>query len=56
MDKLFSEKEVAEWLESIGIPQNVGQQPECEVIYKCECGSEKCGSPRHSDWCPKHED
>lgn len=20
---------------------------------KCECGSEKCGSDRHSTWCPK---
>ena len=22
---------------------------------KCECGSEKIGSNRHSDYCPKHE-
>lgn len=20
----------------------------------CECGSDKCGSPRHSSWCPKY--
>jgi len=20
---------------------------------KCECGSDACGSPQHSDWCPK---
>lgn len=22
----------------------------------CECGSEKVGSPRHSDWCPKYKE
>jgi hypothetical protein len=22
---------------------------------KCECGSDKAGSPAHSHWCPKHE-
>ena len=22
---------------------------------RCECGSDKVGSPRHSTWCPKHE-
>jgi hypothetical protein len=22
---------------------------------KCECGSEACGSPKHSTWCPKYE-
>jgi hypothetical protein len=21
----------------------------------CECGSEKCGSNRHSNWCPKYD-
>lgn len=21
---------------------------------RCECGSEKCGSNKHSSWCPKH--
>lgn len=23
-------------------------------IYICECGSEKCGHPGHSSWCPKY--
>lgn len=40
----------------------MGCQPECpkceEKFTKatsiCECGSEKLGSNRHSDWCPKH--
>ena len=27
---------------------------EVPVELKCECGSEKVGSPRHSSWCPKH--
>lgn len=22
---------------------------------KCECGSEKCGSSKHSSWCPKYQ-
>lgn len=22
-------------------------------VKKCECGSDKCGLPRHSSWCPK---
>lgn len=22
---------------------------------KCECGSDSVGSPRHSQWCPKHD-
>jgi hypothetical protein len=22
---------------------------------KCECGSEKCGSNKHSNWCPKYD-
>lgn len=21
----------------------------------CECGSDSCGQPKHSDWCPKFE-
>lgn len=25
------------------------------AIVKCECGSEKVGSSRHSNWCPKFE-
>jgi hypothetical protein len=31
-------------------------EPETEaaIIPKCECGSEKVGSPRHSSYCPKH--
>lgn len=24
-------------------------------VIKCECGSESCGSPKHSQWCPKYE-
>lgn len=24
-------------------------------ITKCTCGSESVGSPRHSDWCDKHD-
>lgn len=24
-------------------------------MFKCECGSDAVGSPRHSDWCPKSE-
>lgn len=23
---------------------------------KCECGAERCGEPRHSDWCPKYKE
>jgi len=23
-----------------------------DIPKSCECGSEKVGSPRHSDWCP----
>ncbi len=22
---------------------------------KCECGAEKCGFPKHSDYCPKYK-
>jgi hypothetical protein len=27
-----------------------------EVTIKCECGSEKVGSTRHSHWCPKYKE
>lgn len=26
-----------------------------QFTIKCECGSEKIGSNRHSFWCPKHK-
>lgn len=26
-----------------------------EFVIKCECGSEKVGSSRHSHWCPKYK-
>lgn len=22
---------------------------------RCECGTEKCGSNKHSEWCPKYK-
>lgn len=25
-------------------------------VIRCECGSDKVGTPRHSDWCPKRHD
>lgn len=28
----------------------------CQIFPTCECGSDKVGSPRHSTWCPKHEE
>lgn len=31
--------------------------PSGAMVYKsckCECGAEKCGSARHSDYCPKY--
>jgi hypothetical protein len=27
---------------------------ESPKTLKCECGAEKCGSDRHSNWCEKH--
>lgn len=24
-----------------------------KTTAKCECGAEACGSPAHSQWCPK---
>jgi hypothetical protein len=24
------------------------------TLKQCECGSEKCGSPKHSHYCPKY--
>lgn len=27
--------------------------PDTDKPVVCECGSEKCGSPSHSKWCPK---
>lgn len=24
-----------------------------KVTTRCECGSDTCGSPKHSHWCPK---
>ena len=26
-----------------------------DIAEKCECGSEKVGSSKHSDWCQKYE-
>lgn len=26
------------------------------VVAVCECGSEKCGLPKHSDYCPKYKE
>jgi len=23
---------------------------------KCECGADACGSPKHSEYCPKYEE
>jgi hypothetical protein len=31
----------------------LGTQKVFEI--KCECGAEKCGFPKHSDYCPKYE-
>lgn len=31
--------------------------PNCKTVRRksgCECGSEKCNLPFHSDWCPKY--
>lgn len=29
----------------------------CDFVKKkCECGADKCGSPGHSNWCPKHNE
>lgn len=25
------------------------------MFAECECGAEKVGSPRHSDYCPKYQ-
>lgn len=31
--------------------------PQIPMVPKsCECGAEKCGSPRHSKWCVKYSD
>ncbi len=27
-----------------------------EKVYPCECGSDKCGSPIHSSWCPRYKE
>lgn len=31
-----------------------GDVPQAAQCLKCECGSDKAGSPAHSSWCPKH--
>jgi len=47
-DPLFSEEEVDRLL------REYVEWDEKEVEkLKCECGSDACGSPKHSDWCPK---
>lgn len=30
-------------------------EPRWEVQFPCECGSDKCGLPYHSEWCPKYD-
>lgn len=45
-DSLFEEGEIEDLLEDFF----------CKEEVKCECGSEKCGSPKHSGWCPKWEE
>ena len=54
-DGLFTEEEIDQLIldfENYNIfPENIGIDHENEL--QCECGAEKCGSPKHSDWCPK---
>ena len=46
-DPLFAGEEVEQLL------RDYVEWDESEL--KCECGSESCGSPKHSAWCPKSE-
>ena len=32
-----------------------GYNATVKLCENCECGSTICGSPFHSDWCPKYE-
>ena len=52
-EPLFTDEEITELLNNI-FPQNTGLEAQPKV--ECECGADKCGSPRHSDWCPKHKE
>lgn len=39
------------------LPTGITYQQPTEIMQRearCECGSEACHSPRHSDWCPKY--
>ena len=35
-------------------PISTSEDLDCNIEKKCECGSEKCKFPIHSDWCPKY--
>jgi hypothetical protein len=35
------------------LPKNLVAAPEPTVLI-CECGQDKVGPGRHSEWCPKH--
>lgn len=52
--------ELEAWIQADeGTPEMVDmlnwEPPGKEKETKCECGSDKVGSPFHSKWCPKHE-
>jgi hypothetical protein len=44
------------------LPKSITDLDNLEIMFgygdelKCECGSDKCGSPRHSTWCKKFKE
>lgn len=46
-EPLFENEEIEEMLQKF--------LEEEDDLLSCECGSEACGSPMHSSYCPKFE-
>jgi hypothetical protein len=58
----LAEPSLAELIEEM---MNIMDEDDYPLIYdsecmnrdkRCECGADKCGSPRHSCWCPKYKE
>jgi hypothetical protein len=51
----ITEEEIEELLDAFEGGDESAIEVEVQEELICACGSDKCGSPIHSDWCPKFE-
>lgn len=42
------------WIDWTVLRENPEQIVFVNKDIQCECGADKCGSPGHSQWCPKY--